>query len=67
LSEYQSITGELGDQKAIRQKNRLQKHSLKMDRQIRKIITKPENIVPFFSPGRLVRIKIDQGSNGTTE
>jgi hypothetical protein len=33
-------------------------HMSKVDKEIRKIVTLPENIVPFLVPGRLIKISI---------
>jgi ATP-dependent RNA helicase DOB1 len=48
----------------IRRKGQLQDHTAKIDREIRKIVTLPENIVPFLVQGRLIKICI---TNSTTQ
>lgn len=35
-----------------------------MNDEIRKITTKPENIIPFLVPGRLIRVKTEQDDWG---
>jgi hypothetical protein len=40
----------------------LNDHMNKVDKEIRKIVALPENVVPFLVPGRLVRISIASDS-----
>lgn len=50
---------------SIKKRKQLGEHVAKIEREIRKIVTLPENIVPFLVPGRLLRICI--GGNETTK
>jgi len=38
----------------------LENQGRQIDEEIRKIVVKPENIVPFLVPGRIIRIKTDK-------
>lgn len=60
LAEFQSINEKIpqSNQQSIRKKTTLVDHKAKIDREIRKIVTLPENVVPFLVPGRLIRISI---------
>lgn len=60
LAEFQEINLKIpeSNQMSIRKKNTLVDHLLKVDREIRKIVALPENVVPFLVPGRLIRIAI---------
>ena len=42
-------------------KTTLSDHMSKIDREIRKIVALPENVVPFLVPGRLIKISILNG------
>lgn len=55
LQEFKSIKVE--DEELIKKKQGLKEQSDQIKEEIRKIVVKPENIVPFLVPGRLVRIK----------
>ena len=58
LQEYKSITVE--DHAIIEKKQKLELQNSQIEEEIRKIVVKPENIVPFLVPGRLIKIKSDQ-------
>lgn len=58
LTEFKSIKVE--DEAIIKKKQDLKGKSDKIKEEIRKIVVKPENIVPFLVPGRLIRIKTPQ-------
>lgn len=42
-------------------KTTLSDHLSKIDREIRKIVALPENVVPFLVPGRLIKVSILNG------
>ena len=58
LQEYKSIKVE--DHDLIEKKQKLESQSSQIQEEIRKIVVRPENIVPFLVPGRLIKIKSDQ-------
>lgn len=60
LAEFQEINLKIPEssQISIRKKNILVDHLHKVDREIRKIVALPENVVPFLVPGRLLKIAI---------
>ena len=60
LSEFEEINSQMPNQvnSSIKKKNQLSDHISKVDKEIRKIVMMPENIVPFLVPGRLVKICI---------
>lgn len=62
LAEFNSLKGIIENQQAIRLKNRLERHAEKVQKQVRKIVARPENTVPFLKPGRFVRICIETGN-----
>ena len=57
LDEYQSLKTIPGE-KLIRQKKKLIVKREQIGRAIRKIVSQPENIVPFLVAGRLIRIQV---------
>lgn len=58
LEQYKSIKVE--DEALIKRKLKLKDQAKNISNEIRKIVVKPENIIPFLVPGRLVHIKTDQ-------
>ena len=56
LEEFQSIN--IPDNKLIRKKKKLQKQKDVINKEIRKIVSQPQNIVPFLVPGRLIRVQV---------
>jgi hypothetical protein len=63
LAEFKALNQAIPQtsQTSIRRKTQLQSHLKTVDREIRKIVTLPENIVPFLVQGRLIKVSI-QGS-----
>ena len=57
IEEFQTLRT-IPQEKLIRQKKKLQVKREKIGRAIRKIVSQPENIVPFLVPGRLIRIQV---------
>ena len=57
IEEYQQLRT-IPQEKLIRQKKKLIVRREKIGRAIRKIVSQPENIVPFLVPGRLIRIQV---------
>jgi ATP-dependent RNA helicase DOB1 len=44
----------------IKKKMKLKQQKTKIKEEIRKIVVRPENIVPFLVPGRMIHIKTEQ-------
>ncbi len=47
-----------------KKKKKLEAERSVIDEQIKKIVMKPENIVPFLVPGRVIRVKSDKNDFG---
>ena len=58
MTEFKAI--KIDDEEVIKRKQKLQDQGKQIGEEIRKIIVKPENIVPFLVPGRMIKIKTDQ-------
>jgi ATP-dependent RNA helicase DOB1 len=54
LTEFADL--KIPNEQLLRRKKKLQRQREKIDNEIRKIAAQPENIVPFFQPGRLIRV-----------
>lgn len=57
LEQFKTIKVE--DEAIIKKKLKLDAQNAQIKEEIRKIVVKPENIVPFLVPGRMIRIKTD--------
>ena len=44
----------------LKKRSKISEQRIKIEQEIVKIVTQPENIVPFFVPGRLIKVKSDQ-------
>jgi ATP-dependent RNA helicase DOB1 len=58
LSEFKAI--QVQDEPLIKKKMKLKTQLSQIDEEIRKIVVKPENIVPFLVPGRLIHVKTEK-------
>ena len=58
-TKLEEFTGlKLPNEELLKKKSKLEKQQQKIELQINKIVTLPENIVPFFQPGRLIRVQV---------
>lgn len=48
----------------MKKRNKTLRQLNKIENEIRKIVTMPENIVPFLVPGRLIKVKSDENDWG---
>ena len=56
LEEFSGIN--IPEEKLIRKKKRLLKQKDTIGQEIRKIVSQPQNIVPFLVPGRLIKVQV---------
>jgi ATP-dependent RNA helicase DOB1 len=62
LAEYKTI--KIQDESQIKLKKKLLQQKKSISDEIRKVVTKPENIIPFLVPGRMIRVKTEQDDWG---
>ena len=58
LSQYKSL--KVPSEDLIKKKKKLLDQAQKIDDEIRKIVVKEENIIPFLQQGRFIRIKTNK-------
>ena len=62
MTEYKSIN--IQDENLIKRKQKLKNQKKQIENEIQKIVAKPENIVPFLVPGRLIHVKTNKDDWG---
>ena len=60
LEEFQGM--KIPDEKLIRKKKKMLKQRDTVEKEVRRIVSQPQNIVPFLVPGRLIQVQVEGSS-----